>query len=317
MGRFIGLSKNKGSGRAIEEPDFENAGLVLVSTGTGFVLAGGASLNRDPLPDYINANESINTTLTVTGAFGDSTYTFAWRSGSQFGLSLTSGGVLSGSAASMIAVSVLKIVVTDTKYNQAYVVDITINVSTTNQYPAITTSTTAAATLASGAETFTFAATNSPTEWVITTRGTLPANATINNSGVMTFPGLAGSDTSPSYTFTLGVRNALMPAGEYRTTAFGPKTFTFTAITGQAQYEGAYGQNGGSCSFTWVAPTGVTRVNVMAIGGGGGGCYQWAVCGGHGAGMVWANSIPVTPGSSYTIQVGRGGCWSGSTGGCS
>ena len=39
MGRFIGLSKNRGSGLAIEDPDFLNSGLILTSNGTGFVLA--------------------------------------------------------------------------------------------------------------------------------------------------------------------------------------------------------------------------------------------------------------------------------------
>lgn len=313
MGRFIGLTKNRGSGVSIQNPDFENAGLILTSNGTSFVLAGGASLNRDPLPDYLNANENISNTLTVTGAFGDSTYTFAWRDGAQFGLSLTSGGVLSGSAASMSATSVLKIRITDTKYNVVYDADITILVSTSNSYPKITTSTSSTETLAAGSNTFQFSSTGSPTEWVITSRGTLPSDATISNTGLMTWPTYTAGST-PTYSFTLGVRNSLLPSGEYRTVAFN-KGFTFQEVVGQAQYEGTYGTAGGTCSYTWVAPAGVTNVKVLAIGGGGGGCYQWAVCGGHGGGLVWANCIPVVPGNSYCIQVGRGGCWSGQQGG--
>lgn len=315
MGRFIGLTKNKGSGLSIEDPDFQNSGLILTSNGTGFVLAGGASLDRDPLPDFINANESLNNTLTVTGAFGDSTYTFAWREGVQYGLNLSSAGVLSGSCAAMDANSVIKIVITDTKYNVDYEADINILVSTTNSYPAMTTSTTSSEVL-TGIETFTFTATNSPTEWVIIDRGNLPSNVTLDNTGLMTWPGLESTGQITTYNFTLGIRNGTMPAGTYRTTSFS-KQFEFKAVTGQAQYEGAYGQNGGQCTFTWTAPAGVKKVHVMAIGGGGGGRYTWAVCGGHGGGMVWANNIPVTPGNSYTIQVGRGGCWNGNTGGCS
>lgn len=314
MGRFIGLSKNRGSGLAIEDPDFENSGLILTSNGTGFVLAGGASLDRDPLPDFVNANESLNNTLSVTGAFGDSTYTFAWRAGAQYGLSLTSGGTLSGSAASMPAETTLNIVITDTKYNVNYEADISFLVSTGNLYPLITTNN-SNVTL-TGVETFQFASTNSPTEWVIFDRGNLPGNVTIDNGGLMTFPGKSSTGETPTYSFTLGVRNGLMPAGQYRTVPFN-KQFYFEAITGQAQYQGAYGQNGGQCTFTWTAPAGVNKVNVMAMGAGGGGRYTWAVCGGHGGGMVWANNIPVNPGSSYTIQVGRGGCWNGNTGGCS
>lgn len=316
MGRFIGLTKNRGSGLAIEDADFENTGLILTSNGTGFVLAGGASLDRDPLPDYINANESLNITLSVTGAFGDSVYTFAWRDGAQYGLSLTADGTLSGAATSMDETSILKINITDSKYDVVYEADITIFVSTSNTFPSVTTNNDNVEI--EGAETFQFAASGTPTEWAITNRGNLPSNVTIDNSGLMTFPGKASDETTTTYNFTLGVRNAAMPADAYRTTAFS-KQFYFAAIKGQAQYEGVYGENGGTCTFTWVAPTGVTSVNVLAIGAGGSGRYDWASCGGHGGGSVWANNIPVTPGNSYTVRVGRGACWSNSTftGGCS
>jgi hypothetical protein len=314
MGRFIGLSKNRGSGLAIEDPDFLNSGLILTSNGTGFVLAGGASLDRDPLPDFVNANETLNESLSVTGAFADSTYTFAWRDGAQYGLSLSSSGTLSGSAASMPAATTLSITVTDTKYIKQYDVDLQLIVSTSSSFPAITTNN-GSITL-QGSETYQFTYTGTPTEWSIVTRGNLPANVTISGSGLMTWPGKGSDNTTTTYNFTLGVRNGDMPAGEFRTVAFS-KSFYFESITGQQQYEGAYGQAGGQCSYNWIAPSGVTQVNVMAIGGGGGGRYSWASCGGHGGGMVWANNIPVSPGSSYCVQVGRGGCWSGSTGGCS
>ena len=310
MGRFIGLTKNRGSGLAIEDADFENTGLILTSNGTGFVLAGGASLDRDPLPDYVNANESLNVTLSVTSAFGDSVYTFAWRDGAQYGLSLSSSGTLTGSAASMDATSILKINITDSKYDVVYEADITIFVSATNTYPAITTNNDDV--VLESVEIYQFAASGSPTEWAITNRGNLPSNATIDNTGLITFPGLGSTLANTLYNFSLGVRNAEMPEGSFRTTAFS-KRFEFQIISGQAQYEGVYGENGGTCSFTWVAPAGVTSVNVLAIGAGGSGQYNWADCGGHGGGSVWANNIPVTPGQGYTIRVGRGACWSNST----
>jgi len=309
MGRFIGLTKNRGSGLAIEDADFENTGLILTSNGTGFVLAGGASLDRDPLPDYINANESLNVTLSVTGAFGDSEYTFAWRDGAQYGLTLSSSGTLSGSAASMDPLSVLTINITDSKYDVVYEADITIFVSTTNDYPSITTNNNNVTLTA--AETFQFSNSGTATEWAITNRGNLPSNVTIDNNGLMTFPGKSSDETTNNYNFTLGVRNTSMPEGSYRTTAFS-KQFYFEAVKGQAQYEGVYGQAGGTCNYTWVAPDGVTSVNVLAIGAGGSGRYDWAGCGGHGGGSVWANNIPVTPGQSYCIRVGRGACWSNS-----
>ena len=316
MGRFIGLTKNKGSGLSVEDPDFENSGLILTSNGTGFVLAAGASLDRDPIPDYLNANESLNVTLSVTGAFGNtSSYTFGWRDGAQFGLSLSSSGTLSGAASSMSnGENILKINVTDTEYDVVYESDITIFVSTANTYPDITTNNNNVTLTA--AETFTFSVSGTPTEWAIITRGNLPGNVTIDNNGIMTFPGKASDETTTTYNFTLGVRNASMPATAFRTTAFS-KQFYFEAVKGQQQYEGAYGQNGGQCSYTWVAPAGVERVSVLAIGAGGGGRYDWATCGGHGGATVWANDIPVVPGNSYEVKVGRGGCWNANTGGCS
>ena len=56
----------------------------------------------------------------------------------------------------------------------------------------------------------------------------------------------------------------------------------------------------GSVSFTtagtysWVAPSGVTKVSVVAVGGGAR----------TGAGLGYKNNVTVTPGSSYTVVVG-------------
>jgi hypothetical protein len=50
--------------------------------------------------------------------------------------------------------------------------------------------------------------------------------------------------------------------------------------------------------YTWVAPTGVTRVSVVAVGGGGGR---------SGGGLGYKNNIFVTPGTGYTVLVGSGG----------
>jgi hypothetical protein len=67
--------------------------------------------------------------------------------------------------------------------------------------------------------------------------------------------------------------------------------------------------------YSWVAPPYVTSVSVVAIGGGAGGgtrgLHQYYGAGG-GGGLGWKNNISVTPGSSYTVHVGKGG-W-GTTG---
>lgn len=68
-------------------------------------------------------------------------------------------------------------------------------------------------------------------------------------------------------------------------------------------------------TYTWTAPSGVTSVSVVAIGGGGAGYNSWANAGGAGGGLGWKNNISVTPGNSYTVQVGAGGIKNGLAGG--
>ena len=56
-------------------------------------------------------------------------------------------------------------------------------------------------------------------------------------------------------------------------------------------------------TYSWVAPTGVTSVSVVAVGSGGSG-YGTLSGGGGGGGLGWRNNIPVTPGQSYTVVIG-------------
>jgi len=57
-------------------------------------------------------------------------------------------------------------------------------------------------------------------------------------------------------------------------------------------------------TFSWTAPTGVTSVCVVAVGGGAG-SHEYGA--GGGGGLGWKNNISVTPGQSYTVVVGVGG----------
>jgi hypothetical protein len=68
-------------------------------------------------------------------------------------------------------------------------------------------------------------------------------------------------------------------------------------------------------TYSWIAPTGVTSVSAVAIGGGGAGYNGWANAAGAGAGLGWKNAISVTPGQSYTVVVGAGGSKNGGAGG--
>lgn len=70
-------------------------------------------------------------------------------------------------------------------------------------------------------------------------------------------------------------------------------------------------------TYTWVAPAGVTKVSVVAVGAGKRG--QIGDCcssgwGGSGGDLRYVNNVSVTPGSSYTVVVGLGGVTSGSGG---
>ena len=71
------------------------------------------------------------------------------------------------------------------------------------------------------------------------------------------------------------------------------------SITAQAVGSASYTTPG---TYSWVAPTGVTSVSVVAVGGGGDGSSPNS--GGGGGGLGYKNNIAVTPGNSYTVVVG-------------
>jgi len=63
-------------------------------------------------------------------------------------------------------------------------------------------------------------------------------------------------------------------------------------------------------NFTWIAPAGVTSVSAVAIGGGAVGfstCCNDPGNGGAGGGLRYINTFSVTPGSSYSVEVGMSG----------
>jgi len=59
-------------------------------------------------------------------------------------------------------------------------------------------------------------------------------------------------------------------------------------------------------TFSWVAPAGVTKVSVVAVGGGNSakGASPYS---GAGGGLGYKNNITVVPGTSYAVVVGAGG----------
>ena len=75
--------------------------------------------------------------------------------------------------------------------------------------------------------------------------------------------------------------------------------YTILANAGQQQYTTAG-------TYSWVAPSGITNVSVVCVGGGGA-SIETNARGGGGGGLGWKNNISVSPGSSYTVVVGAGG----------
>ena len=111
-------------------------------------------------------------------------------------------------------------------------------------------------------------------------------------SGTITVSGLA---PTTSYTFTVTATNS---AGTSAASAASNSITTQTPVVGQQAFTTAG-------TYSWVAPTGVTKVSVVAVGVGG--WYNNSASrngGGGGGGLGWRNNISVTPGSSYSVIVG-------------
>jgi hypothetical protein len=106
------------------------------------------------------------------------------------------------------------------------------------------------------------------------------------NTGASSPIVVSGLTSGSSYTFKVVATNAYGPS--YPSASSNSVT---TPVPGSQSYTtpGAY---------SWVAPSGVSSVSVVAIGSGS--------SGGGGGGLGYKNNYSVTPGNSYTVRVG--GC---------
>lgn len=126
---------------------------------------------------------------------------------------------------------------------------------------------------------------------------TIPQTFTITNYDVLT-------------TYTLSTTNGTVTRSgatiTYTPSSAGPGGFVINgrSISGYTVETLAIGQQAYTTpgTYSWVAPSGVPSVSVVAVGGGGAG--QFYNYGGGGGGLGWKNNIAVVPGSSYTVVVG-------------
>ena len=124
----------------------------------------------------------------------------------------------------------------------------------------------------------------------------LPSGISLPSSGATVMSGTlptVAQDTT--YTFSV---TATDTGGGTATQSYSI-TVNFAVTAGEQVYTSAG-------TYTWVAPSGVTSVSVVAVGGGGSGGHYFG-WGGGGGGLGWKNNIPVTAGNSYTVVVGAGG----------
>jgi hypothetical protein len=116
---------------------------------------------------------------------------------------------------------------------------------------------------------------------------TVAANTTSSN---ITLSGLVENTTYTIY--------AISKQTNYYNSSQTSSSMKTASVVGQALFASPG-------NFNWIAPAGVTKVSVVAIGAGGQGDSSGSVRGGGGGGgLGWKNNITVVPGQSYAVQVG-------------
>jgi hypothetical protein len=132
----------------------------------------------------------------------------------------------------------------------------------------------------------------------ISTPGNVVATLSQASSGSIVYSNNFSLTSGTAYTFKVYAVNEF---------GAGPQSPASNSITyGGANAQAEYTTPG---TYTWIAPVGVSNVNVVAVGGGGGGGAGGCAgsSGGGGGGLGYKNNIPIVPQNSYTLVVGAGG----------
>ena len=120
--------------------------------------------------------------------------------------------------------------------------------------------------------------------------GSLPPGLSISSSCL-----ISGTPTSPAvdtlYSFVIRATNGVRSADRsFSYFIKAPALSTFSTVG----------------NTSWIAPSGVTSIELLVVAGGGGSGNDVGG-GGGGGGLCYSASYPVTPGSTYNITVGNGG----------
>lgn len=162
----------------------------------------------------------------------------------------------------------------------------------TGQGAQITVTTSAFATLPSGQDT------HASTDWQLST------NSSFTNI-ISQSIGDTSNKTSYLFPYTLSTNTTYYVRARHNGASLGASAYTPTvSFTTAASFAGEqlYASSG---TYSWTAPAGVSSVHVLAVGAGGGQTQ------GQAGALAWKNNISVSPGSSYTVQVGLGSSGNG------
>jgi len=124
------------------------------------------------------------------------------------------------------------------------------------------------------------------------------SGATFTNTGASSPIVVTGLTAGNTYTAKVAATNAF---------GTGPYSAASNSASPVVQGQQAYTTAG---TFSWVAPTGVTSVSVVAVGSGGGGGSN---IGGGGGTLGYKNNITVVPGNAYTVVVAARNSGSGTS----
>ena len=86
-----------------------------------------------------------------------------------------------------------------------------------------------------------------------------------------------------------------------------PCTPTTTTVNTTTVVQTFSSPDGNSYACDWTFPSGITSINVLAVGGGGGGGRGQGAGGGGGGGVAYATNFSISSGATFAMNIGGGG----------